>query len=129
MGGLVRLDVHGGRAGRDARPASGSITIPYGRGDTGYTYDPKANAYLRSVAGKAQTDQGDGKRVTARNVIVLFQRLVATTPNPSRATGARSSTRSARATRSSSVTARRIGATWKKDDDRWIDPLLRRRGR
>ncbi len=59
----------------DARPASGSITVPYGRGDTGYTYDRKANAYLRSVAGRAQTDQGDGKRVIARNVIVLFQRL------------------------------------------------------
>jgi hypothetical protein len=59
----------------DGRPASGTITVPYGRGAAGYTYDPKANAYLRSVAGRPQTDQRDGKRVVARNVIVLFQRL------------------------------------------------------
>ena len=59
----------------DQRPAKGSITIPYNRGTTGYTYDAKANAYLRSVAGKAQIDAADGKRVTARNVVVLFMGL------------------------------------------------------
>jgi hypothetical protein len=57
------------------RPASGSINVPYGRGATGYTYDQASNAYLRSVAGKAQTDAADGKRVVARNVVVLFMRL------------------------------------------------------
>ena len=57
------------------RPARGSITVPYGRGATGYTYDAATNAYLRSVAGKAQTDPADGKRVVARNVVVLFMRL------------------------------------------------------
>ncbi len=40
----------------------------------GYTYDRARNLYLRSVAGKAQIDAGDGKRVTARNVVVLFMR-------------------------------------------------------
>ena len=59
----------------DQRPAKGSITIPYSRGTTGYTYDAKTNAYLRSVAGKAQIDAADGKRVTARNVVVLFMGL------------------------------------------------------
>ena len=29
---------------------------------------------MRSVAGRAQVDAGDGQRVTARNVIVLFMR-------------------------------------------------------
>ena len=57
------------------RPASGSITVPYGRGATGYTYDRKTNSYLRSVAGRRQIDAADGKRVTARNVVVLFMRL------------------------------------------------------
>ncbi|GAC1674216.1 MAG: DUF3048 domain-containing protein [Candidatus Limnocylindrales bacterium] len=57
------------------RPAGGSITIPYGTGTIGYTYDPAANAYLRSVAGRAQIDANDGTRVTARNVVVLFMRL------------------------------------------------------
>lgn len=57
------------------RPATGSITVPYGRGATGYTYDAATNAYLRSVAGKAQKDAADGKRVVARNVVVLFMRL------------------------------------------------------
>ncbi|MBI2775691.1 MAG: DUF3048 domain-containing protein [Chloroflexi bacterium] len=57
------------------RPAKGSITVPYNRGATGYTYDPATNSYLRSVAGKAQNDAADGKRVVARNVVVLFMAL------------------------------------------------------
>ena len=57
------------------RPASGSITIPYGRGTTSYTYDKATNGYLRSVAGKPQVDPMDGKRVTARNVVVLWMAL------------------------------------------------------
>jgi hypothetical protein len=57
------------------RPEAGSISIPYGRGVVGYAYDRTANDYLRSVAGKAQIDAGDGQRVVARNVIVLFMGL------------------------------------------------------
>ena len=56
------------------RPTGATISVPYPRGSAGYTYDRKANRYLRSVAGKAQIDAGDGKRVTARNVVVLFMR-------------------------------------------------------
>jgi hypothetical protein len=41
----------------------------------GYTYDPTADDYLRSVAGRPQIDAGDGTRVVARNVIVLFMAL------------------------------------------------------
>lgn len=59
----------------DQRPAKGSITVPYGRGNTTYTYDRAGNRYLRSVAGKPQLDAADGKRVTARNVVVLFMKL------------------------------------------------------
>ena len=58
----------------DQRPSSGSVTVPYNRGASTYTYDHKTNSYLRSVAGKAHTDPLDGKRVTARNVVVLFMR-------------------------------------------------------
>ncbi len=58
-----------------ARPAKGSISVPYGRGASGYTYDRATNSYLRSVAGKAQIDPVDGQRVVARNVVVLFMRL------------------------------------------------------
>jgi len=57
------------------RPTKGSLTVPYGRGATGYTYDPATNSYLRSVAGKAQKDAADGQRVTARNVVVLWMAL------------------------------------------------------
>jgi hypothetical protein len=57
------------------RPATGSISVPYGTGVVGYTYDRNANAYLRSVAGRPQVDAGDGQRVVARNVIVLFMAL------------------------------------------------------
>ncbi len=59
----------------DQRPTKGSIRIPYNRGATSYAYDAKSNAYLRSVAGKPQIDAAGGKRVTARNVVVLFMRL------------------------------------------------------
>jgi hypothetical protein len=57
------------------RPATASITIPYNRGSTSYVYDRASNAYLRSVAGQPQLDAADGKRVTARDVVVLFMRL------------------------------------------------------
>ncbi len=56
------------------RPARSTISVPYPRGASGYTYDRARNLYLRSVAGRAQVDAGDGKRVTARNVVVLFMR-------------------------------------------------------
>jgi hypothetical protein len=58
----------------DQRPAKGSIRIPYNRGASSYSYDRGRNLYLRSVAGKAQVDAADGKRVTARNVVVLFMK-------------------------------------------------------
>ena len=57
------------------RPAKASIHVPYDRGATDYTYDKGSNMYLRSVAGTAQYDAADGKRVTARNVVVLFMGL------------------------------------------------------
>ena len=57
------------------RPPKGSIRIPYNRGATSYTYDNARNLYLRSVAGKAQIDATDGKRVTARNVVVMWMRV------------------------------------------------------
>ena len=59
----------------DQRPAKGSIKVPYNRGTTSYTYDKASNRYLRSVSGKPQIDAADGKRVTARNVAVLWMGL------------------------------------------------------
>jgi len=56
------------------RPAKSTIKVPYPRGSADYTYDRANNRYLRSVAGKAQIDAGDNKRVTARNVVVMFMR-------------------------------------------------------
>jgi Protein of unknown function (DUF3048). len=56
------------------RPARATISVPYPRGASGYTYDRARNLYLRSVAGRVQVDAGDGKRVTARNIVVLFMR-------------------------------------------------------
>lgn len=57
------------------RPAKGSITIPYGRGATGYAYVLATNSYLRSVAGKPHIDPSDKQQVVARNVVVLFMAL------------------------------------------------------
>jgi len=59
----------------DQRPTSGSITIPYHRQTIGYVYDPTSNAYLRSTDGKPEIDAGNGQRITARDVVVLFQTL------------------------------------------------------
>lgn len=58
-----------------ARPASGSISIPYRTGTTSYAYDQASNSYLRSVAGRPQIDPGDGQRVVAKSVVVLFMSL------------------------------------------------------
>lgn len=57
------------------RPAKGWIKVPYNRGASDYTYEFKSNSYLRSVSGKPQMDAADGKRVTARNVVVLWMGL------------------------------------------------------
>jgi hypothetical protein len=57
-----------------SRPAGGAIEVPYKRGAAAYEYDHATNSYLRSVAGKPHIDALDGKRVTARNVVVLFMR-------------------------------------------------------
>ena len=59
----------------DARPASGSVSIPYGTGTIGYTYDRLSNTYLRSVAGRPQIDAADGQRVVASVVVILFMKL------------------------------------------------------
>jgi hypothetical protein len=56
------------------RPAASTISVPYARGSADYLYDRSRDLYVRSVAGRAQVDAGDGQRVTARNVIVLFMR-------------------------------------------------------
>ena len=57
-----------------ARPTASTISVPYPRGSADYLYDRSRDLYLRSVAGRAQVDAGDGQRVTTRNVIVLFMR-------------------------------------------------------
>jgi hypothetical protein len=55
------------------RGKSQTITIPYRTGTVGYVYDPGRNAYIRRLDGKTQVDPADGKKVTTRNVVVLFQ--------------------------------------------------------
>jgi hypothetical protein len=57
-----------------ARPTASTISVPYPRGSADYAYDRSRDLYVRSVAGRAQVDAGDGQRVTARNVLVLFMR-------------------------------------------------------
>ena len=67
--------VHRSDAGRRPRGRvirrSGSRTGPT---IIGYRYDRKSGLYRRAVDGRAQIDPADGKRVTTRNVVVLFQR-------------------------------------------------------
>jgi hypothetical protein len=56
----------------DQRPPSQTIRVPYQTNIVTYTYDRASNLYRRSLDGKAQVDPADGKRVTTRNVVVLF---------------------------------------------------------
>lgn len=57
------------------RPASQSIRIPYRTNTITYAYDPATDTYLRSINGKPHVDPADGQRVTAANVVVLFQKF------------------------------------------------------
>lgn len=52
-----------------------TIRVPYNTGVVTYEYDRAANVYRRSLDGRAQVDPADGKRVTTRNVVVLFQKF------------------------------------------------------
>jgi len=56
----------------DGRAARQTIRIPYGTGLVTYGYDRATDLYRRSVGGRTQIDPADGKRVTTRNVVVLF---------------------------------------------------------
>ena len=57
------------------RPARQSIRIPYRTGIVSFGYDPKSNAYVRSIDDRPQVDPADGKRVTTTNVVVLFMKF------------------------------------------------------
>lgn len=59
----------------EARAAKQTIRVPYNTNVITWTYDRASNLYRRSVDGRAQTDPADGKRVTATNVVVLFQKF------------------------------------------------------
>jgi hypothetical protein len=109
------------------RPAGGSITVPYGRGAASYTYDRWSNAYLRSVAGRPQIDAGDGRRVTARNVVVLFMRLSydpQSEPGHRRPVLAQIGTGAAIVFRDGQA----LPGTWRKDDEGGLTRLFDRSG-
>lgn len=57
------------------RGASQRIKVPYNTVRVGYSYDPTANAYLRSLDGSPQVDPLDGEQVTARTVVVLYMKF------------------------------------------------------
>lgn len=58
------------------RGAAGEwLRVPYWTNTISYRYHRANNEYRRSVDGKAQIDPADGKRVTATNVVVLFQKF------------------------------------------------------
>jgi hypothetical protein len=58
----------------DARGIRQAIRVPYQTGVVTYDYDRASNLYRRSIDGRAQIDAADGRRVTTRNVVVLFQK-------------------------------------------------------
>jgi hypothetical protein len=64
-----------------ARPAGGTISVPYPANRVVYRYDRATNTYLRSVTGEAaQTDAGTGRRIAPSNVIVMYQKATREPP-------------------------------------------------
>jgi len=59
----------------DVRAAKQSIRVPYRTNIITWSYDRASNRYRRAVDGRAHIDPADGKRVTATNVVVLFQKF------------------------------------------------------
>jgi hypothetical protein len=55
-----------------ARPAGGSLVVPYPAGVISYAYDRATDRYLRSVDGAPETDAGTGARVAPYDVVVLY---------------------------------------------------------
>ncbi|MEO8208101.1 MAG: DUF3048 domain-containing protein, partial [Chloroflexota bacterium] len=56
-----------------ARGTSQQVVIPYRTVTVGYRFDPTTNAYYRTLNGSPHLDSLDGRQVTARTVVVLFQ--------------------------------------------------------
>ncbi|HYH94163.1 MAG TPA: DUF3048 domain-containing protein [Candidatus Saccharimonadales bacterium] len=57
------------------RAESQKIRIPYRTNVITYRFERTTNRYLRSIDGKAHIDPADDERVTAANVVVLFQKF------------------------------------------------------
>ena len=59
----------------ESRAASQRIRIPYRTGVIEYRFDRAGDVYKRLVGGKLQIDPADGKVVSTRNVVVMFQKF------------------------------------------------------
>ena len=109
----------------EARAAKQTIRVPYRTNVITWTYDRATNLYRRSVDGRAQIDPADGKRVTATNVVVLFQKFrIDTQIEPGHARPVLTTTGKGAAWiyREGRV----VKATWKKDRDVGADAAVRR---
>jgi hypothetical protein len=105
----------------EARAAKQTIRVPYRTNVITWTYDRATNLYRRSVDGRAHVDPADGKRVTATNVVVLFQKFrIDTHIEPGHARPVLTTTGKGAAWiyREGRV----VKATWKKDRD--VAPTL-----
>ena len=107
---------------RDAAPladrgeAGSWMRIPYWTNVITYRYHRASNEYRRSVDGAPQFDPADGKRVTATNVVVLFQKFrIDTKIEPGHARPVITTLGSGKALVYHD--GRVIKATWRKKDD------------
>lgn len=70
---------HGDEIALNSRPSGGTLLVGYpGTMEVKYQYDKNTNSYLRIWGGKEDTDFNNGKRIAAKNVVVMFanQRLM-----------------------------------------------------
>lgn len=96
------------------RHSRATITVPYRSQVVGYIYDRKTDSYLRSINGQPQIDPANRKRVTARNVVVLWQSLTTyTEPGHTRPVVGQIGKGQAMVFRDGLA----IPATWQKNDD------------
>ncbi len=58
----------------ELRPALQTVNIPYPAETISYRFDPVSDSYLRMVNGQLQIDPANNQQVTARNIVVMFQK-------------------------------------------------------
>jgi Protein of unknown function (DUF3048) N-terminal domain/Protein of unknown function (DUF3048) C-terminal domain len=109
----------GADAPLDARPAGGTISVPYPHNTVSYAYDRETNTYLRAVSGeRRQTDAATERQVAPKNVVIMHVRFIDTGDSKSRLEGDVVGSGDVEVYTNGGV----VTGTWQKDGD--TDPTI-----